>query len=123
MDKIHIRGLRVYAFHGVGDEEKQKGQPFMLDITMEADLSIACGSDRLTDTINYSAAVKAAERAMGTPCSLIEHAAEHVAQAVLSEFEKVQAVTVVLKKPRAPIAADFEYVAVELRRTRGEPHE
>lgn len=38
MDKIMIRGLRVFAYHGVNPEEKEKGQPFELDITLEADL-------------------------------------------------------------------------------------
>lgn len=30
MDKIYIRGLRVYAYHGVKETEKEKGQPFEL---------------------------------------------------------------------------------------------
>lgn len=119
MDKILIRGLRVYAFHGVKQEEQRKGQPFILDMTLEADLVAACKSDRLDETVNYSAAVRTACKAMETPSALIEHAAERVAQALLGEFPQLAAVTVTLKKPRAPIAADFDYVAVELRRERG----
>lgn len=38
---------------------------------------------------------------------------------ILEEFP-VEEVTVRLKKPRAPVAADFEYVAVEITRRRGE---
>ena len=41
MDKILIRGLRVYAYHGVKAEEKEKGQPFLLDIDMAADTRAA----------------------------------------------------------------------------------
>ena len=48
---------------------------------------------------------------------LIERAAQRVAEAVLADFP-VEAVTVLLKKPRAPIAADFDYVAVEITRRR-----
>ena len=33
LDQIQIRGLRVYAYHGVKESEKEKGQPFELDIT------------------------------------------------------------------------------------------
>ena len=44
-------------------------------------------------------------------------AASRVAEAILEEFP-VEAVTVLLKKPRAPIAADFAYVAVEITRRR-----
>ena len=46
---------------------------------------------------------------------LIERAASRVAEAVLAEFP-VREVTVRLKKPRATIAGDFEYVAVEITR-------
>lgn len=49
--------------------------------------------------------------------NLIERAASRVAEAILQEFP-VSAVTVLLKKPRAPIAADFDYVAVEITRRR-----
>ena len=52
MDKIYIRGLRVFAYHGVNIEEKEKGQPFVLDVTLEVDLSRAGQSDNLSDTVN-----------------------------------------------------------------------
>ena len=54
MDKIYIRGLRVYAYHGVKETEKEKGQPFELDITLEADLRRPGATDDLNDTVNYS---------------------------------------------------------------------
>lgn len=119
MDKILICGLRVYAFHGVREEEQRKGQPFVLDLTLEADLTSACRSDRLEETVNYSQVTRTVLLAMDQPAKLIEHAAQHVADSVLETFSKVSAVTVLLKKPRAPIAADFDYVAVEIRRERG----
>lgn len=119
-DKLHIAGLRTFAFHGVGEKEKQYGQPFELDITLEADLSLACGSDRLEDTVNYAEVARTALGAMRKgPFNLIERAAGQVADDILTHFAPVQAVSVTLKKPRAPIAADFKYVSVEIRRTRG----
>ena len=120
MDKIYIKGLRVYGYHGVKPEEKEKGQPFILDITLSADLSIPGASDRLEDTVNYSKVSKTAAAVMlSQKDDLIERAASRVAEAILGEYEKIPEVTVLLKKPRAPIAADFEYVAVEVTRTRG----
>lgn len=118
MDKIMIRGLRVFAYHGVNAEEKEKGQPFELDITLEADLRRPGESDALADTINYAKVSKLALRTMlAQKNNLIERAASRVAEAILEEFP-VEAVTVLLKKPRAPIAADFAYVAVEITRRR-----
>ena len=121
MDKIHIRGLRVFAYHGVNAEEKEKGQPFELDVTLAADLSRAGQSDDLSDTVNYAKAAKLIVRVRQTGKEdVIARAATRVAEAILTEFSAVREVTVLLKKPRAPIAADFDYVAVEINRCRGE---
>ena len=116
MDKIVIKGLRIFAYHGVNPEEKEKGQPFVLDITLYKDLSRPGATDDLNDTVNYSRVAKTATRVMlAQKDDLIERAASRVAEAVLAEFP-VREVTVRLKKPRAPIAGDFEYVAVEITR-------
>lgn len=112
MDMIKIVGLRVYAYHGVKEEEKRKGQPFILDIDIKADLSSARQSDDVNDTINYSDVTKCAVRTMlAEKNDLIERAAERVVQAILAQFP-AEEVTVTLKKPRAPVGADFEYMAV-----------
>lgn len=118
MDKIYIRGLRVFAYHGVDPEEKEKGQPFELDITLEADLRRAGQTDDLSDTVNYAKVTKLTVQTMLVQKDdLIERAAQRVADAILAAFP-VAAVTVLLKKPRAPIAADFDWVAVEITRRR-----
>jgi len=41
MDEIYIKGLKIFAYHGVNPEETENGQEFELDITMFADLSKA----------------------------------------------------------------------------------
>lgn len=118
MDRIYIKGLRVYAFHGVKPEEQEKGQPFELDITLGVDLRPASESDALSDTINYSAVTKLVIATMqAEKNALIERAATRVAETILSAFP-AEEVTVLLKKPRAPVAADFDYMAVEITRRR-----
>jgi len=118
MDKIIVKGLRVFAYHGVNPPEKEKGQPFLLDIKLSVDLSKPGASDDLTDTVNYASVVKRATAAMlAEKNDLIERAATRVAEALLAEFS-AEEVTVRLKKPRAPVAADFDYVAVEITRRR-----
>ena len=41
MDTIIIKGLEIFAYHGVNPEEKRDGQRFVLDLTLRADLSAA----------------------------------------------------------------------------------
>ena len=118
MDKIYIRGLRVYAYHGVKESEKEKGQPFELDITLWTDIRRAGTTDRLEDTINYSRVARRVLSLMQEQKDdLIERVAARVAEGILADFP-AEGVTVCLKKPRAPIAADFAYVAVEITRWR-----
>ena len=118
MDKIYIKGLRVYAYHGVKETEKEKGQPFELDVTLSVDVSAAGQSDDLAQTVNYSKVAKRIIAVMQSEKNdLLERVSTRVAEMILTEFP-VGEVTVLLKKPRAPIAADFDYVAVEITRRR-----
>ena len=118
MDKIYIKGLRVYAYHGVKETEKEKGQPFELDVTLSVDVSAAGQSDDLAQTVNYSKVAKRIIAVMQSEKNdLLERVSTRVAEMILTEFP-VNEVTVLLKKPRAPIAADFDYVAVEITRRR-----
>lgn len=118
MDTVMIRGLRVYAYHGVKEEEKRKGQPFVLDIDVSADMTAACESDDIDQAINYSKVTKVAVATMlSEKNDLIERAAHRVATAILEAFPAKE-VTVTLKKPRAPVGADFDYMAVRVTRRR-----
>lgn len=119
MDKIQLKGLEIFAYHGVNPEEKENGQPFLLDITLCADLSAARQSDRLDDTVNYAAVRKTVQRAFtAEKYDLIERAAHVVCQAVLAEHPRVQEICLTLKKPQAPMNAKFDYVAVEISLSR-----
>lgn len=119
MDEIYIKGLKIFAYHGVNPEETENGQEFELDITMFADLSKARESDNLDDTINYAAARKIINAAMTErPYKLIERAAEVIATALLDSIDKLLKVEVILKKPNAPMSAVFDYVAVKITKKR-----
>ena len=63
MDTIYIKGLEIFAYHGVNPEEKRDGQVFLLDIAMVADLTKARESDSLDDTVNYAAVRKTVQKA------------------------------------------------------------
>ncbi len=119
MDRIYIKGLDVFAYHGVMPKEKRDGQRFVLDITLDCDLSRAGRTDRLEDTVDYTAVMDAAVQAMTeNSYDLIERAASRTAEAILRAEEKVERVTLCLRKPEAPIDKIFDYVAVEITRER-----
>ncbi len=119
LDRISIKGLQLFAYHGVNPEEKRDGQHFYMDITMGADLGKACRDDDLSSTVNYAAVRKTVQRVFTEKSyDLIERAAQVCADAVLNEYPLVQWVEITLKKPEAPMSAVFDYVAVTIRRER-----
>lgn len=114
MEKIIIKGLKIRAFHGVNPEEKIDGQNFILDITAELDVKKAQLSDNVDHTVSYSDIIKTTTAVFtGKSYNLIETAANKVGMEIMRTYPKLRSVTVLLKKPEAPIKADFEYVAVE----------
>lgn len=119
MDKIIIKDLRIYAYHGVNPEEKTEGQCFVFDIECKTDLSKPCMTDNVDDTVSYAHIIKLVRRVFtAEKYDLIEKAAQVVADSILDNFDKIIKVTVTLKKPEAPMKADFGYVAVEIKRER-----
>ncbi len=119
MDKITVKNLKLFAYHGVNPEEKENGQTFYIDLDYYLDLSKACESDCLDDTVSYAKAVKTIRRVFtGKSYDLIEKAAQRVCEALFEEFEEIQRIDITLKKPEAPVKAEFDYMAVSLTRKR-----
>src|ERR1700681_5069221 len=62
-DRIFVSGLLIHAHHGVMEHESKVGQRFVLDLELSIDLKDAARSDKLVDTVSYSAIVETASRA------------------------------------------------------------
>ena len=119
MDQIKVTGLRVMACHGVLPQEKTNPQPFVLNLTLECDLTEASITDRLECTVHYGELSELAVEYVQTHCfDLIERLAGGLCQLILDRYDRVSAVTVEVEKPRAPIPLDFAQVSVVLRRER-----
>jgi len=117
-DRIAVKGLEVFAHHGVLDHEKTEGQLFSVDVELDVDLATAGVSDDLADTIDYGLlAEQIHERVATERWNLIETVAQRVADLVL-EDSRVSGVTVTIHKPQAPIEVPFRDVAVTVHRTR-----
>ena len=118
-DQIFVSGLVVHAHHGVMEHESKVGQRFVLDLELSIDLKDAARSDKLIDTVSYSAIVETASRAFTAQSyRLVEAAAGAVADALLAGFARATSIRVTVRKPHAPIAAIFADVGVTLVRDR-----
>ena len=118
-DSIFVNGLVLHAYHGVMPHESKVGQPFIIDLVLEIDVTDAAKSDKLADTVSYDAVVNIVDRTFTAKrYRLVEAAAGAVADAVLQDFSRVRAVRITVRKPHAPVAAVFKDVGVTLTRTR-----
>lgn len=118
MDKMYIRDLEIYGFHGVKEEEKSMGQRFLVSAELFLDLSVAAKSDDLTKTVNYAELCwQLEEEFKKEKYDLIEKAAEELAKHILLNYDRVQRVKLMLKKPWAPIGKPIKYAAVEIERS------
>ena len=119
-DRIILTGMQFYGFHGVNPEERSLGQPFIVDLDAELDLSAASISDRLPDTVSYTALYRVVKNVMeGEPRNLLEAAAGAIAGRVMEQHAAVSAVRIRVQKPRPPIKGSvIESAAVEIYRTR-----
>lgn len=101
LDKLRIRELVVRCRVGVTALERSRAQEVVITLTMHADLSKACRSDRLSDTVDYKAIkLKILAEAEGNPFKLIEHLAQRVADIALAD-PRVERTDVVVQKPGA----------------------
>ena len=118
-DRIEIRGLRVLGTHGVLPEERQRAQPFEIDLDVEVDLAPAGDTDDLADTVDYAGTVERVVDIVAGPRSyrLLETLAGVVASAALVD-ERVTSVTVGIRKLRPPVPSDLSSVGVRITRSR-----
>lgn len=118
-DKIILKDLAFYGHHGLFEEEQKLGQKFYVDAKLTVDASVAGESDRMEDSVHYGEVFEAIKAIVeGEPVHLLEKLATDIAKNVLDKFNDVYAIDVKVRKPSAPIPGQFDYVAVEISRTR-----
>ena len=91
MDQIKIENLKVYAYHGVYESEKDKGQNFYVNATLYTDVREAALNDDYEMTTDYAAVCQVIKETMvSRTFDLIETVAERVAEAILATFPKIE---------------------------------
>lgn len=117
---IILKDLRFYAYHGVGAQETQVGNEFVLDLRLRMDWTCAIRSDDVNDTLSYAEAYEAVKDEMARPSRLLEHVAGRIARRLFQDFSSLEEIELRLVKRNPPMGADIEGAGVELRVQRGE---
>lgn len=117
-DRIIITGLEIFARHGVYEEEKEKGQPFVINATLETDTSKAGWSDEIDETVDYGVVCTFISDYMTkNNMNTLEALTNQLARKLLKNFPTVSAVNLEIQKPEAPIPLPFKTVSVQIYRT------
>ncbi len=117
-DVIELRRLVASGYCGILPEEQQRPQPLEIDLDIRADLGPAGVSDHVDDTVDYGAICDIVERVVRTErFGLLERLAARLAEVVLSD-QRVESVTVAVRKLRPPVAHQLATAGVRITRDR-----
>lgn len=117
MDTIKIENLKIFAYHGVFEEEKRNGQDFYVNGVLKSDLKKAGMTDNLLDSTHYGEVCLQIKKSLTeTKYDLIERACERAIEDILFQFPLIREVTLEVRKPNAPIPMEFDSVSVEITR-------
>jgi dihydroneopterin aldolase len=112
--KLELRGLHVFGYHGVEEEEKQLGQLFLFDLELEVGERGA--DDRLENAIDYTQVASAIrELSNDRRFDLLEALATATADMIYERFAP-ERVRVRVRKPQvkpAGMTVEFSSVTVE----------
>lgn len=119
MDKVFLRNLILYGYHGATTEEQVIGRQFRANISVSLDVRGAATEDDLSRTVNYATLTQIAKQEItGKPAKLVETVAERIAASILRNFEIVREVVVTLEKLTPPVGETAEAAGVEITRRR-----
>lgn len=109
--KVSLNNLRIYAYHGVAQQENRVGNTYYLDV--ELDLRIPDSfSDNLDETVNYASVCDLIEEEMRITSKLLETVAWRICNKIIQEFTLVEKVSLSLKKENPPMEADIDSAGV-----------
>ncbi|MDO6491369.1 MULTISPECIES: dihydroneopterin aldolase [unclassified Cellulophaga] len=118
MGKIKVSTIKTYAYHGCLNEEALIGSDYLVNVTVDADLTQASISDELVDTVDYVHINHIVKEEMAIRSKLLEHVAKRIIDRIFSELPIVKASEVIVSKLNPPIGGDVEMVSITLQLTR-----
>ena len=116
--KVALEGLEFHAFHGVYPHERDSGNWFEVDISVETDFTVAAISDELEGTVNYETLFHIIKLEMEQPSKLLETVAEKIVGDVLKQLPAVTQVELKISKINPPIGGKVRKASITISRKR-----
>ena len=113
MGRILLKNIHIYAYHGCMIEEKKIGSDYIVNLTVNADLSLSSVTDKLEDTVDYVTLLAIVKKEMSIRSKLLENVVDRIVNQIFNTFLKVNKITVSVSKINPPIGGNVEEVCVE----------
>lgn len=111
---IELEGMEFKAYHGCLEQEKIRGNVFIVDFKGSLDLSAAAESDNLNDTLNYGEIYEIVAEEMSIPSELLENVAGRIMKAIEGRFPQLVEFSVRVSKKRPPVEGIAQWSRVTL---------
>jgi dihydroneopterin aldolase len=112
--KVELRGLQLFGYHGVEDEEQRLGQLFLYDVELE--VGDRGADDRIEEAVDYTLVAEAVREVNDRRHNLLEALATAVADTLAERFSPESVVVRVRKPYVRPAGLEVEYSAVTVSR-------
>ena len=116
MGHIEIMGMEFYSFHGHYNVEQLVGNRFLVDLTLDLDISKASQTDILEDTLNYQEVYQLVKAEMEINSHLLEHIAGRILDRLPVAFDRLLKAEIRISKLNPPLGGQVGRVSVVMER-------
>lgn len=109
-----LDNLRIYAYHGVLQQERKVGAYFLIDLSLTYHFTQAMMTDDLQHTISYADVYKIVKEEMKIPSQLIEHVAGRIIKHLCDVYPSLTEIKLRILKENPPMGADCRGAGVEV---------
>ncbi len=106
--------MQFYAYHGYYPEEREHGNDFMVNLTLELPTTQGGESDLLDNTLNYELVYNIVKEEMDIVSHLLEHVAARIKTRIEQEFPSITTSTVRVSKKNPPLRGPVAWVSIEV---------
>lgn len=114
--KIILENLKIYAYHGVLEEEALIGNYYIINAELHADLQKASQTDDLQDTVNYAEINEIIHQEMLVRSQLLEHVIGRIINRVERQFPQISFIKIKLTKTKPPMPGEMDGVSLEFEK-------
>jgi dihydroneopterin aldolase len=111
---IEIENMEFFAHHGCYEEERVKGNTFLVTLKMETDMTLASESDNIIDAVNYQIAYNIVKDEMMKPSNLLENVCLRILDSLYDKMTDIKKATVKVSKLNPAMGGKVEKTSVTL---------